>query len=217
MSAAPAIEDDDAGLARWAKARLRRQAELLESLAEAGHRLSLSIAADAASGDMPKAEAALAFSRASRVVRLCALAQERLIGALLGETPPAAPDSTVDWDIHWLDENGRPYSVRDRFGDPGGERADRGESGERPPSCERPDGERLEGEDPAADLRGKTLPQVFAAACHDLGLEPGAYIVGGSELSRPPPLAGEGDPEGVERACRAATAQTRDPPCAQPP
>ena len=194
MSIAPDIEDDDAGLARWAKARLRRQAELLESLAEAGHRLSLSIEADAASGDMPKAEAALAFSRASRAVRLCALAQERLIGALLGETPPAAPDSTVDWDIHWLDENGRPYSVRDRFGDPGGERADRGESGERPPSCERPDGERLEREDPAADLRGKTLPQVIVAACHDLGLE-----ISVKDTARPPPFAaanGGGGPPG---------------------
>ena len=192
MSAAPDIEDDDddddAGLARWAKARLRRQADLLESLAEAGHRLSLSIEADAASGDMPKAEAALAFSRASRAVRLCALAQERLIGALLGETPPAAPDSTVDWDIHWLDENGRPYSVRDRFGDPGGERADRGGSGERP------DGERLEREDPAADLRGKTLPQVIVAACHDLGLE-----ISVKDTARPPPFAaanGGGGPPG---------------------
>jgi hypothetical protein len=67
--------------AAWGQELLRRQAERLDQLAAAGTRLALAIEQAAAEAGEPaaRAEAAKAFSRVTRSVRLTGLLQDRLI------------------------------------------------------------------------------------------------------------------------------------------
>ncbi len=86
MSDAPATPETDPAARR--QAAVQRQAAILEQLAEAGLRLALTIeaeaAAAAAAGQSVRDDAAMAFSRAARAVRLTVMLQSRLM-----EGPPA--------------------------------------------------------------------------------------------------------------------------------
>jgi hypothetical protein len=70
----PSLDHDHP--AAWAQAVLRRQVERLDALAEIG--LEFARAIQGQGGENP-AEAAMAFSRVARTVRMCGLLQSRLI------------------------------------------------------------------------------------------------------------------------------------------
>jgi hypothetical protein len=174
--APPLIEPDEAAFPpcaegeAWARAMIQRELEVLGEMAELGLRMARAITDQATGeattepviqGDLP-----LAFSRASRAVRMAVLLQAKLIQDIKTGGRKAAPseekdedECPVNWEVYWLDSDGNP--VRDKFH----EREE--------PSTERRDGEaceRLERDDIYAAVMGRPKEEVIARIREDLGV-----------------------------------------------
>jgi hypothetical protein len=160
-----AASEPTAGHAAWGQALLRRQAAMLETLAEAGLRMALAIERQVteapADGEKPvaPAEAAMAFSRVARAVRMTALLQSKLIEAHRvqardGADRGAAAHAGAARILRGLIEDD------DRAGDR--ERTERLKA----EAAERLEREHLE------DLDARAFGEAVAGICKDLGLSP---------------------------------------------
>jgi hypothetical protein len=190
-AATPLIEPDEAAFPpcaegeEWARAMLRRELEVLDELAELGLRMARAITDQATGeataepviqGDLP-----LAFSRASRAVRMAVLLQAKLIQDIKTGGRKAAPgedQGPTEVVLRWLDPQDEP---------------ERDEPEERDqPSTERAENERrerLERDDIHAAVMGRPKEEVIAEIRRDLGVAPEA-----SDLPRERERAGGGRP-----------------------
>jgi hypothetical protein len=221
MSSQPTLSDHD-DPAAWAQAVLRRQVERLDALAELGLDMAQAIAAEKADG------AVTAFSRVAKTVRLCGLLQSKLIKDMdeayrraLASAPlveaQARIKATQQDPAH--DHKARVEKIVERQ-----VRArHKGDEQEVErlmlEACER-----LDDDDIYRDVLTRPVGELVALICKDLGVDPdwpqlaqeawaqdeierggeGSPFLAMTEGARPPPLAGEGDHEVVERAWCAA-------------
>ena len=218
----------DADPSAWGQEALRRQVALLERLSESGLRMALAIerrlteaAPEAALSSDALAKEAMAFSRAARTVRVTALLQSRLIkDAEQLRLHTAAEAEERAEEKQRLQPVYRHKARVERIV----ERLAIDQCDEDTIECVIVEaGERLDDEDLYGDIMTRPVGELVALLCRDLGLEPDwdrlseeawakQEIASGAEASpfrtlfsqRPPPLAGEGDREGVEGACRTA-------------
>jgi hypothetical protein len=211
----------------WTRPATLRQLELLGELAEIGLEISRAIERQATGrgpATMVKGDLALAYARVSRSVRQTIHLQSRLIDSMKAEDDAAAeaePEAEKAA-ARLTPEYQRKVRV-ERI-------VERLIEVEHPDDEEGLDaliieaGERLDDEDLYGDLMDRPLSELVARICADLGLEPDwtalaaefwaqqeiASGAPGAPLqalvqARPPPLAGEGDREAVERAFRRNT------------
>jgi hypothetical protein len=223
----PIPETDDP--AAWAQAMLRRQVERLDTLAELGLDMARAIAAE-------KPEAAVtAFARVARAVRLTGLLQSRLLKDMddaFARAQLYAPEreslariaAIQDDPAH--DHKARVERIVER--QLKAQKRDQNEV-ERLmlEACER-----LDDDDIYRDVQTRPIGELVARICRDLGVEPDwsqlaqeawaqeemasaspASPFAMPDRTRPPPLAGEGDHEVVERAFHRTPPDTR---CAPP-
>lgn len=180
-----AAPEPTADHAAWGERLLRRQAERLETLAEAGLRMALAIERQAtqgpAEGEEPlaPAEAAMAFSRVARAVRMTGLLQERLVRALddlrarqaaqaeraRAEAEGAAKDAEARRDPAYR-HKARVEAIVERLA-----KADTDDEDEIDRLvCEA--GERLDDEDVYGDVLTRPVGELVSLICRDLGLDP---------------------------------------------
>jgi hypothetical protein len=212
----------------WMRPATLRQLALLGELAEIGLEISRAIerhATGKAEAPVMKGDHALAYARVSRSVRQTIHLQSRLIDSMKAEDDAAAetaPEAAKEA-ARLTPEYQRKASVERIV--------------ERLIEVEHPDdeetldalicdaGERLDDEDLYGDLMDRPMSELVARICRDLGLTPDwstlaaelwaqKEIESGTPgwplamLTRPLPLAGEGDREAVERAFRRNTGNT---------
>jgi len=218
----PAATSNPNDPAAWAQVVLRRQVERLDALAELGLDMARAIAAE-------KPDAAVtAFSRVAKTVRLCGLLQSRLIKDMddafaraqlyAPERESLARTAAIQNDpAH--DHKGRVEKIVERQVRARHKDEDQVER-LMLEACDR-----LDDDDIYRDVQTRPVGELVARICKDLGLDPdwerlsqeawaqeematappGSPFITMPEGARPPPLAGEGDREAVERAGCAAT------------
>jgi hypothetical protein len=148
--------DDD--LTAWAEARLRRQVERLDSLSEVGLDLARDIQRQAA------ADAAMAFSRVARAIRMNALLQSRLIKDMV-RTADEVDQLTERLEPAYR-HKARVEKIVERVAKAAGDDED---------VIDRlviEAGERLDDEDIYGDVLQRPVGELVALICEDLGLEP---------------------------------------------
>ena len=229
--------DPHAGHGAWARGVIERHVEVEAQLAQAGLRLALAIEQGAtqaaAQGQPVDKDAAMAFARVARGVRMSGLLQARLVrdleqgqhrtemekvraykGALAaydracpdGEDEDPGPMEPEDWHKYRVQRILARIAEVEHDDDA----VDRivGEAGER-----------LDDEDLYDDVLSRPIGELVSLICRDLKLNPDWDRLAAEPWARdeidsgvpnspfnrmergpPPPLAGEGDPEGVERA-----------------
>ncbi len=185
FDAAATTETPAADSDAWKPAAVQRHVALLEQLAEAGLRLALTLeaeAAKAAAQDRPvRDDAAMAFSRVARAVRLTVLLQAKLM-----EGPPArrpapagagpADEGPISYEVVFVDQEppvpvelARSRQVRDivrRVAEDAGLDRDTVER------LAAEAGDRCKGDDIYFLVRGRRLGELVAFICQELGLDP---------------------------------------------
>ena len=189
--------------AAWAEAMLRRQAELLAQLAEAGTRMALAIEASAA-GTGPDKPAAMAFARMTRAVRMTALLQTRLIheigriqanrridAARLRREADHADEVARALADPAHDHKARVERIVERIA-----AAECGDDDDRLDTLVAECGERLDDDDIYGDVANRSVRELVQLICQDLDLDerPFLHERWGQEDSghgevRPPPFA----------------------------
>jgi hypothetical protein len=219
--------DETPDPAAFTQAALRRQVEVLERMAEAALELAAAIK-DQAIYHGPAAEAAMPFSRVARAARMIALLQSRLLKDMdEARRRDAASDDPAVSDDPLHVRKARVERIVGRIA-----KARTDDEG-RVDRLMIEAGERLDDDDIYGDVLTKPVGELVALICRDLGLDPdwtrlaqeawaqeeissgatGSPFVAMQAVARPPPLAGEGDREAVERAwCAAPPAAARPDP-----
>jgi hypothetical protein len=206
----------------WERALLDRQLESLDRLAQMGLEVAGAIrdrVTDPAAADAAVQHAAMDFARVSRAVRMTVALQSKLVRDFKTPAKAGAPKSgesgedeaPIEYAVYWA--NGEPLtrparrrvlreSVR-------GLAQERGLDAE---TAERLQAEALEAleRDDIAAMLNRPFAEIVALICEELGLKPPLP-------PRPPPLAGEGDPERVEGANHSETPSPSGPPSAVAP
>jgi hypothetical protein len=196
MTAAPAIADDHA---QWAEALLRRQAELVVELSQGAARMAAAIEAKA--GPEPAKSDAMAYARLFRTVRMGSLLLTRLvqeIGKVRSgerfEAPRREREALIAKALadpaH--DHKSRVEHIVERIAE-----AEHGDDEDQIDRLVAECGERLDDEDIWRDVRALPVRDLVQTICKDLGLDPRpflheAWAMEEQNLTRPPPLAGEG-------------------------
>ena len=163
MSDAPPLPED---LDAWTQERLRRQAAMLEQLAEAGLRMALAIERQVAEASIEPTEAAMAFARVARAVRLTALLQSKLLHDLARlRALPAANDSEPE-DDRAERHKARVEAIVERVAK--ADTDDEDEIDRLVGEC----AERLDDEDIYGDVLDRPVGELVSLICRDLGLEP---------------------------------------------
>ncbi len=195
----------------WAQAKLRRQIDRLDMLSEVGLELARDIQGRGAE------DAAMAFSRVARAMRMTAMLQSRLIKDL--STAADEADEIAERLAPAYRHKARVEKIVERIA------IDACDDETEVDGLIVEAGERLDDEDLYGDVLQRPVGELVALICQDLGLDPDwealsqeawaqeemASGVAGSPFenlthqTRPPPLAGEGDHEVVERAYRRTT------------
>jgi hypothetical protein len=201
MSAAeplPCTADQDA----WAQDVLRRQCALLEQLGEAGLRMAQAIerqaseaAAGSATAPTPPTEAAMAFARVARAVRLTALLQSKLVQDLMrlqASAAKAVADAEAEANAAQAPSDptyrhkARVEAIVERVARAG---ADDEEEVDR---LVAEAGERLDDEDIYGEVLDRPVGELVALVCRDLGLDPDWTRLGEEAWAREE--AASGDP-----------------------
>ena len=216
MTSRPTLSDHD-DPAAWAQAVLRRQVERLDELAQLGLELAR------------RAEDAKTFARVAKTVRLTGLLQSKLIKDMddarrraLVSAPLVEAQARIK-EIEQDPAHGHKARVE--------KIVERQVKALHPNDEEEVERlmleacERLDDEDIYRDVQTRPVGELVALICRDLGVDPdwpklaqeawaleemasgveGSPFLAMSDRTRPPPLAGEGDREAVERALCAAT------------
>ena len=156
----------------WAQALLQRQSALLEQLGEAALRMALAIERrlSEAPTDAPvdPAEAAMAFSRVSRAVRLTVMLQSKLVQELapLTEAAERAARKARERQEPGYRFKARVEGVVERVAKA------RGDDQDALDRVVRETAERLDDEDFYGDVLDRPLGELVALICRDLGLDP---------------------------------------------
>ena len=197
-----------------------RQLQSLDQLAEAGLQVALAIAARVqAEPAAPLAELAAAgqaYDRVARGVRLCILLQDELIkrrqerAEAERQAPALRRKAHTDRALGVVKRIARDHCRRELW---------------EISAIAKDAAERLDTDDIYGMVESRPIGELVELICRDFGLEPNwdalaqeAWAVDEAESgvegspfelegehARPPPLAGEGDREAVERACRCDT------------
>src|SRR3569833_1918417 len=179
------------------------QLKLRGELAELGRRSARAVVRDAESETPPPAaETALAYTRVSRAVRLCIMLQGKLLEARDEE------DELQEMFTPVYRRKARVEKVIERIAEAEAEDDDTADA------LIIEAGERLDDEDLYGDLMERPMGEIVARLCKDLGLEPdwselSQELWARREATTPVwffSLVGEGDPEGVARACGGGAA-----------
>ena len=214
----------------WERALLDRQLEALGRLADMGMAIAGAIERGVTAdppGSQPDTvlhHAAMDFARVARAVRMTFALQSRLIADFKGRTrsAEAAGSDEGPYEVVWAGEPSQLPEAQTRRVQRIVRRAaeDAGYDNEAVERLVLEAGERLEHDDIYGDLMSRPFDEIVALICKDLGLQPDWDSLAGepwaqasNSNARPPPLAGEGDHEVVERAFRRTTPETG---CAPP-
>ena len=213
--APPAPDPAEDGPEPWERDLLDHQLQRLDRLADMGMDMAAAIArrVTADDGSAPVAalqHAALDFSRVARAVRLTFALQSKLI-ADFKRAPDRDEDSgPVTLKVSWLDSLREPTEATKTRAKQAVRRAaeDAGCDVETTERLVLEAAERLERDDIHAALAERPFDEVVALICRELGL------AADNSTARPPPLAGEEDPDrgggGMRQRCGMPPQSLRD-------
>jgi hypothetical protein len=196
MATPPLIADDHA---QWAEALLRRQAELVAQMSEGAARMAAAVEAKA--GPEPSKSDAMAYARLYRTARMGSL----LLARLIREIEKVRSNERFD-----APRRERDAIIAKALADPAHDHKSRveriveriatDEHGDDEDEIERliaECAERLDDEDIYRDVRTMPVKDLVQSICKDLDLDERpflheAWATEDRNLTRPPPLAGEG-------------------------
>jgi hypothetical protein len=161
--------------AAWAQAVRRRQVGVLEDLAQSGLRLAQGIESQALEAGAPAhAEAAMAFARVARAVRMTCLMQSRLIKDMDEALSRQAFERRCEAQRAEAAADEAREAVKDRVHAIVGRVAcaQDGADTDRVERIADEASERLETDDIYGDVLARPMAELVADICRDLGLEP---------------------------------------------
>jgi len=194
--APPTPDPAEDGPEPWERDLLDRQLQRLDRLADLGMDMAAAIArrVTADDGSAPVAElqhAALDFSRVARAVRLTLALQSKLIADFKRRPDQDEESGPVTLKVSWLDSLREPTEATKARAKQAVRRAaeDAHCDAETAERLVLEAAERLEDDDIHAALAERPFDEIVEMICRELGLAPD------NPITRPPPLAGEEDPD----------------------